>query len=126
MEGLCMSNFSILELSDKKYDLLVIMKTYEAPFGFLDQIAKELTDRRFVGTILVDELLHSGNNDERFIRAFFDGEKFDKSAFMFESIDRRNEIRKISCETLRNELDIIDYSILNNAQKCLISKGSYI
>lgn len=121
-----MSNFNILELSGEKYDLLVVMKAYEAPFAFLDQLAKELADRRFIGTVLIDELLHSGNNSERFIRAYFDGEKFDRSAFMFENIERRDKIRKISCEMLRNESDIIDYSILNSAQKCLISKGSYI
>jgi hypothetical protein len=75
---------------------------------------------------LIDELVHSGNNNDRFIRGYFDGENFDQSGFSFEVIDRRHEIRKYSCDLLRKEPDVIDYSILSNVQKSLINRGLYI
>jgi hypothetical protein len=121
-----MSNFEILEMNDEKYSMLVVMKTYEAPFLFLDEIAEILKEQQFRGAILIDELMHSGNNEERFIKGFFDGENFDNNEFSFEVIDRRSEVRKYSCELLKKDPDIIDYSILNEAQKSLINKGVYI
>ena len=121
-----MINFEILKINDEKYNMLVVMKTYEAPFLYLDEIGKILKEQQFYGFVLIDELIHSGNNNDRFIKGYFDGENFDKRAFSFEEIDRRNEIRKYSCELLRNDPDIINYSILNEAQKSLINKGIYI
>ena len=102
------------------------MKTHEAPLQYLEEMTDAFVDRKFNGVVLIDELLHSGNNEDRFIKAFFDREKFEKKSFSFENIERRSEIRKISCESLWNKYEIIDYSILNNAQKCLINKGSFI
>jgi len=121
-----MNNFEILKICDEKYNVLIVMTTYEAAFQYLNEIAKMLAAKKYSGIVLIDELMHSGNNDDRFIKGYFDGEEFDNSAFSFESVDRRSEIRKYSCELLKDIPDIIDCSILNKNQKSLISKGVYI
>jgi predicted AAA+ superfamily ATPase len=121
-----MNDFEILTTDNEKYNILIIMKTYEAPLNYLDEIAKKLRELQFRGVVLIDELMHSGNNNDRFIKGFFDGENFDKNAFSFEMVDRRNEIRKYSCDLLRKDPEIFDFSGLNEAQKKLINKGLYI
>ncbi|HBE78000.1 MAG TPA: hypothetical protein DDW65_09510 [Firmicutes bacterium] len=121
-----MTDFEILRTDNEKYNMLIIMKTYEAPLKYLDAMTKLLKEQHFRGVVLIDELMHSGNNNDRFIKGFFDGEKFDKNAFSFEIVDRRNEIRKYFCELLRNKPEIFDYSGLNEAQKRLINQGLYI
>lgn len=121
-----MSDFEILKIDDEKYNMLIIMKTYEAPLKYLDEMAKLLKELQFRGIVLIDELMHSGNNNDRFIKGYFDGENFDDNAFSFEIIDRRDEIRKYSSELLRNDPEIFDFSGLNDAQKKLIIKGLYI
>ena len=121
-----MNNFEILKIDDEKYNILVVMKTYEAPFLYLMELATVLKKLEYIGVVLIDELIHSGNNNDRFIKGYFDGDNFDKNSFSIELIDRRNDIRKYSCGLLRNNPDIIDYSTLNKTQKILINKGAYI
>lgn len=122
-----MNEFDILDLLDNNdYKLLVVFKTPEPPLQYLDEVSKVLVNKRIKGFILIDELIHSGNNEDRFIKVYFDGENFDRKSFSFEVVDRRSEIRKYSCEVLRKEPDVIDYSTLNNFQKKLILSGLFI
>lgn len=121
-----MNNFELIKTDCEKYKMIILMKTYEAPFQYLNEISEALKKINYIGTVLIDELMHSGNNNDRFIKGFFNGEQFDKKQFSFEPIERRSNIRKYSCDFLRNELDIADYSILNSNQRKLISKGIYI
>lgn len=121
-----MDNFSIIKLSDDNYPLLVVMETYEAPFQYLYDIENALLQMNYSGIVLLDQLLHSGNNDERFILANFDGKAFDRYSFKFINIERRSNIRRIACEALKKDKDIIEYSILNNSQKLLLGRGLFI
>jgi hypothetical protein len=119
-------DFEIINLQESKYAALVIMKTHMAPLQYMSEIAESLAHMKIKGLILIDELMHSGNNEDRFIVTNFNGDKFDRTSMAFAKIEKRSEIRRISCEYLSKELDMIEYSILSNNQKEMICRGLYI
>ncbi len=121
-----MDNFYVFETTDTSFQRVVVMKTCESPFDFLQEISTYLELTKFQGSVIIDQLLHSGNSEERFIIGFFDGKKFQKDSFAFKHFDRRSQIREYICTVLRDEQAIIDVAILNKAQKRLIAKGCYI
>jgi hypothetical protein len=118
--------FDIIISPDEEYSALIIQTSSEAPISLMDQIADELSIRQVKGKILLDLLLHSGNGDERFLMAFFDGNKFDMNTLGFIKIGRNNESRKLTSDYFRRNPQVAEYSILNNFQKKLIFKGCYI
>lgn len=116
-------DFNIYINSNGAYNAVVILKTSEAPFEILDNIAEHLIKNNFSGSIIIDQLLHSGNNSERFIAGTFDGKKFDDTSFRFEKLKKQSPERKYMCNYLRSDNDLIDFSILTNEQKNLIKHG---
>lgn len=114
-----MTNFDIINF-DKINKKLIIMKTSDSPFDFMNEIQEQLKTIHFLGEVIIDELLHSGNNKERFIRGFFDGEKFDKSSFKFINIKRNSQIRSYICKYLKSDLENLKYSSLTKNQQILI------
>lgn len=121
-----MINFDVYKIDNDKFAFVIVMKTYEAPSYYLDEINQYFQSLKFKGSILIDQLLHSGNNNERFIGAFFDGAMIDKKSLSFEVVDRRDSIRKYICEYLRNDSGLLELTLLNGTQRKLISKGCYI
>lgn len=73
------------------------MKTSEPPFDYISEIRSSLVKMNFKGWILIDEMLHSGNTDERFIKGYFDGNKFEENRFAFEHVERRSKLREYMC-----------------------------
>lgn len=120
-----MENFNIFNQGGN-YGIVVVMKTSEPPFDYLSELSTHLKLIKFQGSVVIDQLLHCGNTNERFIVGYFDGEQFQKNSFSFETVDRRSPIRKYICDFLRDDQEVIDLTILNQSQKRLISKGCYI
>ena len=121
-----MNNYDIFDVEEQDIKLVIVMKTSESPFDYAADIQVQLRNMGFVGTFLIDELLHSGNNEERFIRGFFDGEAFDNGRFCFEQIAKRSKIRDFVCQYLRSDTDVLNYSCLSERQQKLISHGCMV
>lgn len=121
-----MNNFDIIKLNEENVEILVIMKTSESPFEFVSELQEKLQEIKFSGTLIIDELLHSGNTEERFIKGSFNGHSFDDSKFRFENIARKSIIRNYICEYLKSEEDVLLYSGLTVNQQKLILKGCVI
>lgn len=121
-----MNNFDIINISQSNTKLLIMMKTSESPFDFINEIQECLENTKFSGIIMIDELLHSGNNEERFISGYFNGSSFDKTRFRFEKIERKSELRGYACEYLQSDLDMLKFSGLTEKQQKLISHGCII
>lgn len=121
-----MSNFDVIKLDDKDIKILIIMKTCDSPFDFVDDLQEELKTMGFSGVIVIDELLHSGNNEERFISGFFDGNSFIDSKFSYMNIPKKNIIRSYICEYLKSDIEVLTYSSLTDTQQKLISHGCII
>ncbi len=122
-QGGAKMNFNFYLNSNGTYNAIIILKTSEAPFEILDSIAEYLSKNNFSGNIIIDQLLHSGNNNERFIVGNFDGKQFDTTSFRFEKLKKQSPERKYMCEYLRSDDDIINFSILTTEQKNLIKHG---
>ncbi len=97
-----MNNFDIVKLDNKEIKILVIMKTSDSPFDFVNELQQQLRTIDFSGLFVIDELLHSGNNEERFISGFFDGNSFDNSKFKFEYIDKKKVLFVVICAIILN------------------------
>lgn len=121
-----MNNFDIVNLDDENLKILIVMKTCDSPFDFVNELQEQLKTIGFSGLFVIDELLHSGNTEERFISGFFDGYSFDDSKFKFENIAKKSIIRSYICDYLKSDLDVLNYSILTDNQQKLISHGCII
>lgn len=118
-----MTDFEVIRLEDSGFGVVIAMKTCEAPLKFISEFSGSLKFFNYQGTVLIDQLLHSGNTNERFIMAEFNGEKFIDDSFRFAFIQRRHKVRKHMCSILRNDPESIDLTLLSNVQKQLILKG---
>lgn len=116
-----MNKFGIICTDNENYRAFIIMRCSDSPLQYLDQIQKALSEKKISGNILIDQLLHSGNNAERFIKAYFDSKQFDAKTFNFENISKDAEYRKISCSYFKNA-KLIKYSLLNTTQKRMMEE----
>lgn len=121
-----MENFDIISLNDKDVKILVVMKTCDSPFDYVDELQEQLKAIGFSGIFVIDELLHSGNTEERFISGFFDGNSFDNSKFVFRNIAPKSNIRDYICDYLKSDMEVLNYSSLTDKQQKLISHGCII
>jgi hypothetical protein len=121
-----MNNFDIVNIDDNDAKILIVMKTSDSPFDFVNEFQEQLKTIGFSGLIVIDELLHSGNNEERFISGFFDGDSFDNSKFRFQDIAKKSIIRSYICNYLKSDLEVLSYSSLTDKQQKLISHGCVI
>jgi len=118
-----MPGYKIEYIGSGFYSALVVSLTYRNILNELDNIEEELKLNKISGMIVIDNLLKSGNNEERFIEAFFDGRKFDRKSFKFVEISRNNSVRKLSCSLLKHQEGINEVFALNKFQKDLLFKG---
>lgn len=119
-----MDNFEIIVLKEK--NILIVMKTGEPPFDFLEEMEVALTDINYKGDVIIDELLHSGNNDERFIIGYFDGNKFKNEEFNFKLVMKKSELREPVCRYLQEDKEFLHLTGLTIKQQKLIEKGCII
>lgn len=118
-----MKMYDIIKLQNLEYDGLVIMCNANSPIDSLSSIYMELKNQNVEGKILIDEILHVGNTDKRFIGFEFKHNQDQRDIEMkFVNLRKDNILRKISCEYLR-ENNLVQYSILSSIQKRMIDKG---
>ncbi|MCI6018109.1 MAG: type II toxin-antitoxin system RnlB family antitoxin [Clostridiales bacterium] len=121
-----MEAFDIIVVNEDKKSILVVMKTSESPFDYISEIELELRERCYIGAVIIDELLHSGNTEERFIKGYFDGKHFDSSQFAYETVDKKSKLREHICLYLFSDKESRELSILTSRQQKLIEHGCII
>ena len=119
-----MENFYMIETDDR--NIIILMCTCESPFDYLQEITKELNKISFTGTVIIDELLHSGNSEERFINGYFENGDFSKESFHFLSVPRQSNLRKYMCMYLREDHEYLYSSGLTLSQIRLIERNCVI
>lgn len=116
-------DFEVFQTEEPGFRIVIAMKTCEAPLRYVSEIEKNLKTFNYQGSVLIDQLLHSGNTSERFISARFDGERFEATSFKFTSVQRRHQVRQYMNSILRNNPESIHVTLLSDAQKRLILAG---
>ncbi|MCK4260789.1 MAG: type II toxin-antitoxin system RnlB family antitoxin [Halanaerobiales bacterium] len=119
-----MNNYEIKRVNYENFSFIVFSQTYETPFSCLKEISKELLSYNAVKCkIVFDMLLNMGNTSERFVEAYFNGDEFEKTSFKCININKKNQLRRISCNYYKENKEMLEYSILNSAQKKMLSRG---
>ena len=105
---------------DSTYFALLTTLNNSSPIDILKQ-----TENVFVtsGRVLVDNILHSGNNSDRFMELQYSDGKFDFDTAQYVQIDRKNTLRIEANNALRGYPSVVNNSILNSAQKKLLLHG---
>lgn len=118
-----MKMYAVIKLENSEYNSLVIMCNANSPIDYLSSIYTELIEQKAEGKILIDEILHVGNTEKRFISFEFNiDQKQENIELKFVKVKKDNILRKISCEYLRKN-DLLEYSILSSIQKRIMGKG---
>lgn len=121
-----MNDYDIIVLKDDETRILIVMKTSESPFEYVGELQQRLSEIKFSGGVIIDELLHCGNTEERFISGYFDGCSFDNTQFKYEQIAKKSIIRNYICEYLKSDEEVLLYSGLTSNQQKMILNGCVI
>ena len=115
------NNYKILTKDDFK---IVISTSYKNPVDYLDEIEEDLIKENYSGKIYFGLTLCNGMGVENeFISLYFDGNKFENLDCKVERITKEN--KNFVYDYYRDNPDMIENSILNNASKYWIRNALY-
>lgn len=116
-----MSEFVVLETNIDGYDRLVLCLTFESLLSYVNKIedilATDCKDER----ILIDQLLITGNETNRFISCEFTKGKINFKTAKIVGLDELS--RKETVGWLRNHYSYVENSILTEEQRRKIRNG---
>lgn len=119
-----MNSIIIEKLNSGFAQYLIFSVTTESPLFALDDIAKHTS---FVDgdVIIFDQLLQTGNSDNRFMTLIYKNGTFDYSTIRhLKSEEVESGIRNKIAEYLRSNTLLLKYSILLSQQKeCILNGG---
>lgn len=119
-------DFITREINKEYAKFLVFGTSADSPLFLLHEIKDKI--RLSKGDIVVfDQLLQTGDVDNRFLMVKFGDKDFDLSTASHlekESVD--NETKEIVADFLRNNLLVLRYSILPEQQKEIILNGGNV
>lgn len=118
-----MKQYSLTKTEIPMYQYLVFSKSYLSPSEFLNQIEGELSNKDYSGKVAFDYLLSNGNNDNRFISAYFDGKHFDRKSFTVLNSEEKRIVNRFSQHYYKKNSNIVDRSILSSPLRFTIKKG---
>lgn len=108
--------------NEQTYSYLVIMCTSHSPYDYISDISKKL-DTSKTGSILIDQILHVGNTEKRFMSFQFNGNEIKDGDFV--TVKKDSKIRKLTCDFLNNS-GLVNSSTLTSIQSRMIKKGIVI
>lgn len=121
-----MGNYIIKRIDFENIKYLVVGTSVESPLFYMSEIEKDINDIKEVN-VLFDQLLQTGNSDNRFLLIKLKNGLFElNSAKSVSSEDMKNNIKIEISEFLRNNPKVLNYSILSSEQKKFIEEGGII
>lgn len=113
--------FEIISLNNKtEYNALIVMCTSNSPYDYLSNIADCLSNFSDDTKILVDEMLHVGNTNERYIEFTIKNGELINGKFV--KIAKTSEYRVASCGFFKGN-NLLEGSIVSSIQYRMIKKG---
>ena len=119
-----MKKYILEKINEDEYTYFIISLTYESILDYIEDIEKKLSIEKNKILILIDQLLTTGNNKNRFISCEYQNGKI--KLFTAKNVDCSENIRKISSQVLKNNYELIENSILTKNQKQCIKEGRAI
>lgn len=103
------------------YDRFLLCLTFESIVNYLAEIESAPEIEKCSGKILIDQLLVTGDGDNRFISCSFLNGKLDFSTAQVVTPDGR--FRSITIDRLQKNYVYVEHSILTEYQRDCIRKG---
>ena len=116
-----MKKYAICETADREYAGFLMCLTYESLFDYLNCIEEEPLLSHSKGTLLIDQLLITGNGQNRYlICPFSNGTLLVSSA---KNVSPSQYYRRLSLDLLKENSALLSNSILTDKQRELIKAG---
>ena len=116
-----MKEYELKIIENCEYNRFLLCLTFESLFYYLKRIETEPTIYNSSGTLLIDQLLITGNGINRYLRCSFYNGKIDVSTAI--NVTPDEECRQISLAILKENIAILNNSILTEKQKANIING---
>lgn len=116
-----MKKYNLKKINEDEYTYFIISLTYESILDYIEEIENELSIEKNIRLILIDQLLATGNNKNRFISCEYQNGKI--RLFTAKNVECKENIRKISSQILKDKYYLIENSILTKYQKQRIKEG---
>jgi hypothetical protein len=95
------------------------------PTDYISTIEQDLIKESYKGNVVFDLLLANGNNFNRYLKAYFNGNGFNRDSYKI--IDKpQHQLKKKSIDFYQKNIDFLENSILSKPIKFMIKKGYII
>ena len=119
-----MKDYVLYGLDGEKHDVLLLCLSHENVFTFYEDVQKEPVIQNGTGTILLDQLLVTGNGENRFVTLPYNQGMIDFSRA--ENATVNHEIRRLSVELLNKYITSLQDTILTEAQQEMVQNKTAI
>lgn len=117
-----MDKFYVSKLKNfNDFIALLLLTNSDAPLTPIDEIEKTVSSMEY-GHILIDQILHSGNSEDRFITLDVKNGRVVRNSISFYTVPKDAYVRNIS-RNLLFQHNLIDFSILSSIQKRMLKSG---
>ncbi len=105
----------IKEVNTKGYNKFLLCLTFESIINYLCSIESYPTIVNCSGKMLIDQLLVTGNGNNRFISCTYNNGKLDLATAF--SVQPDEYFRNLAVELLNDNYDYVEHSILTESQR---------
>lgn len=116
-----MKEYEICEATDNEYDVFLLCLTSESLISYLGNVEKDILLLHPSGHLLIDQLLITGNGQNRYLSCLYHNGKIDMTSF--KNVFPNDYYRNLSLNLLQRNIDFLSNSILTDCQKERIKKG---
>jgi len=117
-----MEYYTLKQTMRQDYDLFLFCLTTESFFDYLRCIENEPLIKNSEGTLLIDQLLVTGEAENRYISCAYNHGHIELSAAQYTVPD--NYYKNLAADILRDNKNIVENSILTSYQKERILTGT--
>ena len=110
-----MNEYIIIKTNVKEYDRLILCLTFESLLTYIHKIENNLERNIGIKHVLIDQLLITGNNSNRFIKCNFLRGELDLNTAQI--VKPSDYIKKETVKWLHNNYHYVKNSILTNEQR---------
>ena len=118
-----MKEYQVKKYPDIGYMVFSISESN--PTDYILSIEEELLKKQYSGHVFFDLLLTNGNNFNRYLKAYFDGGKFQQNSYTILS-EPEVKLKKKSVNFYQKNIKFLEHSILSKPIKFMIKKGHII
>ncbi|HGI2636104.1 TPA: type II toxin-antitoxin system RnlB family antitoxin [Streptococcus agalactiae] len=110
-----MNEYIIIKTNVKEYDRLILCLTFESLLTYIHKIENNLEGNLGIKHVLIDQLLITGNNSNRFIKCNFLRGKLDLNTAQI--VKPSDYLKKETVKWLHNNYHYVKNSILTDEQR---------